>query len=38
MKKGPGAGSQSPALSQRYVGNVCHTAHSYLTKCNFDSI
>ena len=26
IKKEPGASFQSPALSQKHVGNVCHTA------------
>ena len=30
--KGPGTSFQSPALSQKHVRNVCHTAHQYLTK------
>ena len=25
--KGPGTSFQSPALSQKHVRNVCHTAH-----------
>ena len=28
---------QSPALRQKYVRNVCHTAHQDLTKFYFDS-
>ena len=32
--KGPSC--QSPALSQKHVRNVYHTAHQYLTKFNFD--
>ena len=35
--KGSEASFQSPALSQRHVKNVCHTAHQYLTKYHFDS-
>ena len=35
--KGPGASFQSPALSQKQLRNVCHTAHKYLTKFHFDS-
>ena len=31
--KGPGTSFQSPALSQKHVRNVCHTA---LTKFHFD--
>ena len=31
-----GTSFQSPALSQKHVRNVCHTAHQYLTKFNFD--
>ena len=27
IMKGPGTSSQSPALSQKHVRNVCHTAH-----------
>ena len=33
--KGPGTSFQSPAFSQKYVRNICHTAH-YLTKFHFD--
>ena len=32
-----GTDFQSPELSQRYVRNVCHTAHQYLTKSHFDT-
>ena len=32
IKKEPGASFQSPALSQKHVGNVCH-----LPKFHFDS-
>ena len=35
--KGPGTSFQSPALCQKYVRNVCDTAHQYLTKFHFDS-
>ena len=35
--KGPGTSFPSRALSQKYVRNVCHTAHQYLTKFHFDS-
>ena len=28
---------QSPALKQKHVRNVCHTAHKYLTKFHSDS-
>ena len=34
--KGPGTSFQSPALSQKYVINVCHTAHYSVTKFHFD--
>ena len=37
IKKEPGASFQSPALSQKHVGNVCHTAQQYLPKFHFDS-
>ena len=30
-KKGPGTSFQSPALRQKHVRNVCHTAHENLT-------
>ena len=36
--KARGASFQSPALSQKHVRNVCHTAHYYLTKFHFDCI
>ena len=36
MKTGPGTNFQSPALSQKHVGNVCHSANQYLTKFHFD--
>ena len=29
--KGPETNFQSPALNKKYVKNVCHTAHQYLT-------
>ena len=32
-----GTSFQSPALSQKHVRNVCHTARKYLTKFRFDS-
>ena len=36
--KESGSSFQSPALRQKHVRNVCHTAHyQYLTKFNFDS-
>ena len=35
--KGPGTSFQSPALSQKHVINVCHTAHYYSTKFHFES-
>ena len=35
--KGPGTSSQSPALSQKHVRNVCHTTHCDLTKFHFDN-
>ena len=35
--KGPGTSSQSRALNQKYIRNICHTAHLYLTKFHFDS-
>ena len=35
--KGPGTSFQSPALNQKHIRNVCHTAHYYLTKFHFDS-
>ena len=35
--KGPGISFWSPTLSQKYVRNVCHTAHKHLTKFYFDS-
>ena len=34
--KGPGTSFQSPALSQKHIRNVSHTAH-YLIKFHFDS-
>ena len=34
--KGPGTSFQSPALSQKHVRNICHTAQQYLTKFHFD--
>ena len=37
IMKGPETSFQSPALSQNYVGNACHTAHQYLTKFHFDT-
>ena len=30
--KEPGTSFQSPALTQKHVGNVCYTAQKYLTK------
>ena len=27
IKKGPGTSFQSPAVNQKHVRNVCHTAH-----------
>ena len=35
--KGPGTSFQSPALSQKHVRNVFHTAHEYLTKFHIGS-
>ena len=35
--KWPGTSFQSPALNQKHFRNVCHTAHQYLTKFDFDS-
>ena len=35
--KGPGTSFQSPALIQKHLRSVCHTAHLYLTKFHFDS-
>ena len=35
--KGSGTSFQSPALSQKHVRNICHTAHQYQTKFHFDS-
>ena len=35
--KGPVISLQSPALSQKHVRNICHTAHHYLTKFHFDN-
>ena len=35
--KGPETSFQSPALSQKYIRNVCHTARWYLTKFHFGS-
>ena len=35
--KVPGTSFQSPVLSQKHVRNVCHTAHLYLAKIDFDS-
>ena len=35
--KGPGASFRSPALSQKHIRNVCHTAQWYLIKFHFDS-
>ena len=34
--KRSGTSYQSPALSQKHVRNVCHTAHYDLTKFHFD--
>ena len=36
IRKELGTSFQSPALSQKYVRNICHTAHQYLTKFHFD--
>ena len=36
--KRPGTSFQSPALRQKYIRNICHTTHQYLTKFYFDSI
>ena len=38
MIKGPGTSFQSPVLSQKHVGNSCHTAHYYFAKFHFDTI
>ena len=35
--KGPGTTFKSPALSQKHVRNICHTANQYLTEFHFDS-
>ena len=35
--KGHVTSLQSPALSQKHVRNICHTAHYYLTKFHFDN-
>ena len=35
--KGFGISFLSPALSQKHLGNICHTAQWYLTKFLFDS-
>ena len=35
IMKEPGTSFQSSAFSQKIVGNVCHTAHNYLTKFHF---
>ena len=35
--KGPRTSSQSPALSQKRVRNVCHIVRQHFTKFNFDS-
>ena len=35
--KGPGTSFQSPALSQKHVRNLCHTAHWYFIKFYFDN-
>ena len=35
--KGPGTSFKSPALSEKHVTNVCHTAQYYLTKFHFNS-
>ena len=35
--KGPGTSFQYPALNQKHIRNVFHTAHQYLMKFNFDS-
>ena len=34
--KRPGTSFHSPAVSQKDVKNVCHTARKYLTKVHFD--
>ena len=34
--KEPGTSFQSPAFSQKYVGNGFHTGQQYLTKFHFD--
>ena len=34
--KGPVTSFQSPALSQKHVRNICHTAQQYLGKFHFD--
>ena len=36
--KEPGTSLQSPALSQKHVRNVYHTAHYYMKQFHFDSI
>ena len=36
IKKGHGTSFQSPALNQKHIKNVFHTAHWYLTKFDFD--
>ena len=36
--KGPGTSFQSPALSQKHVRNICHTAYQCLTKFHFDRL
>ena len=35
--KEPETSSQSLALRQNHVRNICHTAHKYLTKFHFNS-
>ena len=35
--KRPGTSFQSPPLRQKYVRNICHTVHQYLTKFHFDN-
>ena len=35
--KEPGTSFQHPAVNQKHVRNIYHTAHYYLTKFHFDS-
>ena len=37
ITKGTRTSFQSPALTQKYVGNEHHTPHQHLTKFHFDS-